>query len=169
MTSGVVLRRARSDEAGACYRCIEDARAYHSSLGFVQWGPDYPTLADIEADIASGTGYAFARGDELLGYCCVVFGDEPAYAEIDGAWLTDSPYAVVHRMAFAASSRGRGMARTAFDLIKALCEERGVRAIRVDTQAENTVMQRVLSREGFLPCGTVTFNGGPKLAYEWDA
>lgn len=169
MSDEVIIRRAQADEADACYRCIEDARAYHSSLGFVQWGPDYPTLADIEADIASGTGYAFASGDELLGYCCVVFGDEPAYAEIDGAWLTDSPYAVVHRMAFAAASRGRGMAHDAFDLIKGLCEERGVRAIRVDTQAENKVMQRVFAREGFVGCGTIVYNGGPKLAYEWDA
>ncbi len=37
------LRLAQKNEAGICYQCIEDARAYHKSLGFEQWHPDYPT------------------------------------------------------------------------------------------------------------------------------
>jgi arginine/ornithine N-succinyltransferase beta subunit len=41
-------------------------------------------------------------------------------------------------------------------------------AIRVDTQKENQVMQHILLREGFVCCGLVRFDGGPKLAYEWD-
>ena len=41
-------------------------------------------------------------------------------------------------------------------------------AIRVDTQEENKVMQQILRREGFEYCGLIQFDGGPKLAYEWD-
>lgn len=73
---------------------------YHRSLGFVQWHPGYPTLQTIEDDIAAGSGYVFADGDDVYGYCCIVIGDEPAYRVIDGAWKTDRAYAVVHRMAF---------------------------------------------------------------------
>lgn len=39
----VELRKAEPNEVEICYQCIEDARAYHQSLGFVQWRPDYPT------------------------------------------------------------------------------------------------------------------------------
>jgi RimJ/RimL family protein N-acetyltransferase len=162
------LRNARKEEAEACYQCIEDARAYHKSMGFEQWHPDYPTLKTIQDDIANGVGYAFADGDKLIGYCCIIIGDEPAYHVIDGAWKTDRPYAVVHRMAFSASARGHGLSKNALDLIKDFCRERHVDAIRVDTQGENKVMQHVLDREGFIYCGLVTFDGGPKLAYEWD-
>ena len=28
------LREAKANEAEICYQCIEDARAYHKSLGF---------------------------------------------------------------------------------------------------------------------------------------
>ena len=41
------LRLSNLQEARICYQCIEDARAYHKSLGFEQWHPDYPTEQTI--------------------------------------------------------------------------------------------------------------------------
>ena len=164
----MILRNAYTDEANKLYQCIEDARVYHSLLGFVQWHPGYPTLQTIKDDIETGIGYVFAEGDEVYGYCCIIIGDEPAYHVIDGAWKTDRPYAVVHRMAFSRQNRGEGLSGKAFALIKDFCIENGIEAIRVDTQDENKVMQHILSREGFEYCGLITFDGGPKLAYEWD-
>lgn len=104
----------------------------------------------------------------MLGYCCIIIGEEPAYRGIDGSWKTDRAYAVVHRMAFSKHSRGKNLSGPAISLIKDFCTENGVDAIRVDTQAENKVMQHILSREGFAYCGQITFDCGPKLAYEWD-
>lgn len=164
----MILRKASREEAETCYQCIEDARAYHSSMGFVQWHPGYPTLATIQEDIAAGIGFVFAEEDNIYGYCCIIIGDEPAYHSIDGEWKTARPYAVVHRMAFSQTARGKGLSGKAMTLIKEFCGENGVDAIRVDTQEENKVMQHILLREGFAYCGLVTFDGGPKLAYEWD-
>ena len=137
-------------------------------MGFEQWRPDYPTRQTILEDIAQQIGYAFVHEEELIGYCCIMTGEEPAYQAIEGAWKTDRPYAVVHRMAFRKTARGGGLSKSAIDLIKALCRSRHISAIRVDTQEENTVMQHILLREGFQYCGLIQFGGGPKLAYEWD-
>jgi RimJ/RimL family protein N-acetyltransferase len=167
-TTTMILRQARKGEARVCYQFIEDARAYHKSMGFEQWHSDYPTLQTVEDDIKNGTGYVFAEGDAPIGYCCIIVGDEPAYHVIDGAWKTDRAYAVVHRMAFGAGSRGKGLSKDAFSLIKELCEKNEIDAVRVDTQSENKVMQHILAQVGFAYCGLVTFDGGPKLAYEWD-
>ena len=41
-----------------------------------------------------------------------------AYNNIDGAWKTEKPYAVVHRMAFSSKARGGGLSQEAFRLIK---------------------------------------------------
>ncbi len=164
----MLLRKAKKYEAKPCYDCIEDARAYHSSMGFVQWHPEYPTLSTIEEDIKAGMGYVFSEENEIYGYCCIIIGDEPAYKNIDGKWKTDRPYAVVHRMAFSKNARGKGLSKLAFELIKNFCKENKIGAIRVDTQGENKVMQHILLREGFGYCGLVAFDGGPKLAYEWD-
>ena len=162
------LRLAQRQEAAMCYQCIEDARAYHKSLGFEQWHPYYPTRQTILDDIAQGIGYAFTDDTGVIGYCCIVISDEPAYHEIDGAWKTDRPYAVVHRMAFNRRARGSGLSHEAFQHIEDYCLMHRIDAIRLDTQEENKVMQHILGREGFEYCGMVQFDGGPKLAYEWD-
>ena len=163
------LVKAEKDNVTDYYQCIEDARAYHKSMGFVQWHPDYPTQQTILDDIENGTGYAFTEDGKIIGYCCIMIGDEPAYHEIEGSWKTDRPYAVVHRMAFSAAARGGGLSKTAIQLIKNFCRQKAVAAIRVDTQDENEVMQHILAREGFAYCGLVYFDGGSKLAYEWDS
>ena len=164
----MLLRKAKKDEVNSSYQCIEDARAYHNSMGFVQWHSVYPTLYTIEDYIEAGNGYVFAKGDEIYGYCCIIIGDEPAYRMIDGEWKSNRPYAVVHRMAFSQNARGKGLSGNAITLIKNFCIENGIEAIRADTQHENKVMQHILVREGFEYCGLITFDGGPKLAYEWD-
>ena len=103
----------------------------------------------------------------IVGYCGIIFGDELAYHEIEDAWKTERPYAVLHRLAFSNRAGGRGLSKEAFDLIKELCLSRQIDAIRADTQGENKLMQHVLEREGFSYCGLIQFGGGPKLAYEW--
>ena len=162
------LRKAQQNEAAMGYQCIEDARAYHKSLGFEQWHPDYPTQQTIQEDIEQGIGYVFADETGIIGYCCIIIGDEPAYHKIEGAWKTERQYAVVHRMAFSHRARGGGLSGKAFNLIKEFCRSNHIHAIRVDTQDENKVMQHILVREGFVYCGLIQFDGGPKLAYEWD-
>lgn len=164
----MILRLATIEEADACYQCIEDARAYHKSLGFEQWHPDYPTMTTITDDILAHRGYVFCDEGGLLGYCCIVIGDEPAYHSIEGAWATDRTYAVVHRMAFNMQSRGKHLSGEAFSLLKKFCIDNNTFSIRVDTQDENKVMQHILARENFKYCGLIQFDGGPKLAYEWD-
>ena len=164
----MTIRNALPGEAASCYQFIEDAREYHHSMGFVQWHPGYPSMETITNDIENDIGYVFVEDEKAIGYCCIIIGDEPAYHNIEGAWKTSRPYAVVHRMAFGAEARGRGLSGKAFSLIKAFCRDNGVDAIRVDTQEENKVMQHILDREGFAYCGLIIFDGGPKLAYEWD-
>lgn len=162
------LRNAEPHEAEQCYQCIEDARAYHASLGFEQWHPDYPTQGTILEDIAQKIGYVFVNEQGIVGYCCIMIGEEPAYRKIEGAWKTELPYTVIHRMAFNRKARGGGFSKEAIDLIKEFCLSKQINAIRVDTQTENKVMQHILDREGFAYCGLIQFDGGPKLAYEWD-
>ena len=71
-------------------------------------------------------------------------------------------------MAFSSKARGGGLSHEAFQPIKDFCLSNQIDAIRVDTQEENKVMQHILSREGFVYCGLIQFDGGPKLAYEWN-
>lgn len=164
----MILRKVCAEEVKTAYQCIEDAREYQRAQGFEQWHEGYPTLQLLQEDCEAGIGFVFVEDEAILGYCCMVLGDEPAYYDIDGAWKTDRPYGVVHRMAFGNQGRGKGLAVKAIALIKNYCVEHGIEAIRVDTQEENKVMQHILNREGFVYCGMIHFDNGPKMAFEWD-
>lgn len=160
------LQAARPDELDACWEIIREGRAFQNEQGFVQWTEDYPNRETLRQDIEEGKGFVLKVDGVIAAYMCVDFNGEPAYAAIEGRWETEEPYAVVHRMAFAAAFRGRGLAADTFALIERLCLSRGVRSLRADTDFPNLRMQHVLEKCGFIRCGVVIFQGGGKLAYD---
>lgn len=160
------LELAKADEVGLCDGIICEGRQFQREQGFVQWTEDYPNVDTIRGDVAAGIGYVLRVDGAAAGYMCIDFSGEPAYAEIEGAWGAEQPYAVVHRMAFSRSFRGIGLVDTAFALIERLCLDRGVAYIRVDTDFPNRRMQHILSKNGFTRRGTIVFQGSGKLAYD---
>ena len=160
------LELSNSKELEVCYEIIEEGRAFQKEQGFVQWTEAYPNRDTIEADIEKKKGYVIKAQQEILGYMCIDFDGEPAYDDIKGAWRSDAPYAVVHRMAFSKKARGKGIADIAFGLIDELCINKGVKYIRVDTDFPNKRMQHILKKNGYVYCGTIVFQNGDKLAYD---
>lgn len=160
------LELANSKELEVCYEIIEEGRAFQKEQGFVQWTEAYPNRDTIEADIEKKKGYVIKADKDILGYMCVDFDGEPAYDDINGAWRSEVPYAVVHRMAFSKKARGKGIADIAFGLIDKLCLAKGVKYIRVDTDFPNKRMQHILKKNGYIYCGVIVFQNGDKLAYD---
>ena len=130
-----------------------------------QWGPNHwPPEELIHKDIASGDSYVCTHEGSVVGTFYFVVGKdiEPTYRTIvDGAWLNDGPYGVVHRVAGDGSVRGIGAAciQWAFDQ----CGH-----IRIDTHGDNKVMQNLLTKLGFTRCGTIYVEQDdyPRFAYE---
>ena len=129
------------------------ARKYMAEHGNPnQWGPtNWPPETLIRSDIRIGT-FFFIHGQDI----------EPTYREItDGAWLDDSPYGVVHRIAGDGSEKGIG----AFCINWAF-EQCG--HLRIDTHGDNIVMQNLVKKLGFVHCGTIYVeeDNNPRLAFE---
>ena len=131
-----------------------------------QWGPtNWPPEALIHNDIQEGDSYVCTNDDgNVIGVFCFIQGKdiEPTYHEItDGAWMDDSAYGVVHRVASDGSERGIGQ----FCLNWAF-EQCG--HLRIDTHTDNKVMQSLLTKLGFIKCGIihVVEDNYPRFAYE---
>ena len=131
-----------------------------------QWGQTHwPPEALIRSDIAGGSSYVCENdAGRIVGAFFYTCGPdvEPIYRGItEGAWLDDSPYGVVHRIASDGSEKGVGI----FCLNWAF-EQCG--HLRIDTHGDNTVMQNLLAKLGFVHCGTVYVeeDDDPRLAYE---
>ena len=155
------IRRAVPEELDEIMALYAVGRASMRAAGNdAQWTGDYPSRPMIEADIRVGNSFVYEVEGRLQAVFALIWGEDPSYAHIDGAWLSRRPYAAVHRMA----SRGelKGVAdrclRWAFDLCGAL---------RADTHERNLPMRHVLEKNGFVYCGTILCDEGtPRRAYE---
>ena len=161
------IRKTDLRDLGRIMAIYAFARKYMARHGNPnQWGPtSWPPEDLIRKDIADGNSYACMNDEgEVIGTFFFVSGAdiEPTYRRItDGAWTDDSPYGVVHRIASDGSEKGVG----AFCLNWAY-EQCG--HLRIDTHGDNTVMQNLLKKLGFVHCGTVYVEEDdyPRLAYE---
>lgn len=160
------IKRATHKDIDIIMEIIDAAKAFLKSQGVNQWQTGYPDETCIERDIVEGKGFLFVKNEEKIGYACIDFGGEPAYAALDGEWGSDEPYVVVHRMAFSDRARGKGIAAEAFAQIEQMSRERGVYYFRVDTDADNKVMRHLLQKAGFQYRGKIWFDNSEKIAFD---
>lgn len=160
------LVKAKEKDVPRSMELIEQARAFLRENGVDQWQDGYPDEAVIRADAAAGRGYLCMEDGRSVGYLCADFDGEPAYGGIEGRWLSEQPYVVVHRLALDNAVKGRGLASQVFRLVEELALGRGVHSFKIDTQTDNKRMRHLLEKNGFQYCGTILFDGDKKLAYE---
>ena len=162
----MMIRKTTEQDFETVTGIYAHARAFMAAHGNPnQWGPtQWPPETLIHADIAAGRSYVCEHEGRVV---AVFFFDqgkdiEPTYAQItEGAWRDPSPYGVVHRIASDGTVRGAGA--FCIDWAYARCGH-----LRIDTHGDNAVMQRLLTRLGFVHCGTIYVreDHDPRLAYE---
>ena len=116
MDNELIFRQAQSCETDRIMQIIRQAQARMHAAGSRQWQDGYPAPGHISADIGRNRGYVLCKpGVEgplsVIAYGAVVFDGEPAYDAIDGQWLTDEPYVLVHRIAVADGERAAAWRR----------------------------------------------------------
>ena len=143
------------------------ARDYMAKTGNPnQWGPtNWPPAELLRNDIRTGNSYVCENDEgKVIGTFYFIQGPdiEPTYKNITGGkWLDPSPYGVIHRIASDGSEKGIG----AFCINWAYEQ---CKHIRIDTHGDNTVMQNLLKKLGFQPCGTIYVeeDSFPRIAFE---
>ena len=160
---GLTIREAMLEDVDRIMEIYDAARAFMRSTGnLVQWINGYPSRDQVGRDIASGSLFVCVGQDDVpVAVFCFVCGPDPTYAVIEnGQWLSDDCYYVVHRMGSDGSVKG--IAGFCLDW----CRERCF-SLRIDTHADNRVMQHILEREGFTRCGIIYVSDGtPRIAYQ---
>lgn len=160
------LRQALPAEADTIWGILQEAIAQRKRDGSQQWQNGYPNLQTVRDDIARDEGYVLACEGNIVAYAAVIARPEPAYAALEGAWLTNGAYLVVHRVARARSHVGTGIAAALLQQLEAHCQARGIPSIRLDTNFDNVAMLKTLERLGYHYCGEVQYHGSPRRAFE---
>lgn len=162
------IRKATHADIPRIMEIFEYARGFMAEHGNeIQWGPrKWPPEWLIRSDIEEGIGYVVVNEDRPVGYFAYLYGKdiEPTYKVIEGgAWLDESPYGVIHRLAGDGSVKGIGEACINW------CASQSAH-LRADTYKLNTVMQNLLTKCGFTYTGIIYIepNGydNSRMAYE---
>ena len=141
------FRKATLLEIPEIWVILEQAIVRRKKDGSQQWQDGYPNPAVIKQDIEKGVGYVLTNNEELItGYAAILFNDEPAYEHLNGTWLTNNDFAVVHRLAISDLHLGKGYAKKMLCFTEDLALENNIFSIKVDTNFDNTAMLKIFEK-----------------------
>ena len=134
------IRKASVQDLGQIMQVYDKARKFMRENGNAeQWGEDYPSAELIEHDIDK-MYLCMSEGRIACVFYYAAEEDED-YKEINGKWLNEEPYGVVHRVASTGKVRG--------------------------AYSDNIPMQKLLEKCGFQYCGSFERLGMDKwMAYQ---
>ena len=166
MISKLNFRQATPDDSQEIWQILQQAILRRKNDGSRQWQDGYPNAGTVQSDIEHGIGYVLTENDEVAAYAAVIFNDEPAYEAIEGKWLSEGDFNVVHRVAVCDKAAGKGFATEIFRRIEEFSRKNGILSIKVDTNFDNVAMLRILEKLGYKYCGEVYFRGSARKAFE---
>ncbi len=160
------LREATPQDSDEIWEILQQAIDRRKSDGSRQWQDGYPNLQTVLDDIEEKKGFVLIAEEGVIGYAALIFNDEPAYEKIEGNWLTNGEFLVVHRVAISNKAHGKGMAKKLFKLIEDFAKNKSVFSIKVDTNYDNPAMLSILEKLNYHYCGEVYFRGSSRKAFE---
>ncbi|WP_430401972.1 N-acetyltransferase family protein [Fluviicola sp.] len=160
------LRKATLSEIPAIWEILQQAIARRKQDGSQQWQDGYPNEQTIHADLSNDCAYVLTDKDQIIAYAAIIFDVEPAYTDIQGKWLTNEEYVVIHRVATSNEVLGKGIATQLFKLIEDVALDSKVYSIKVDTNFDNIPMLKILDKLDYVYCGEVFFRGAARKAFE---
>lgn len=166
ISDGLTFRRAGVGDIPAIAAILKAAVARMLAEGKQQWDETYPNETHVSADIARQVGYVIESDDKPVAYGAVVFDGEPAYDCLDGRWLSEQPYVVVHRLAVSQEMQGKGLGYKFMTAVEEFARSKGVHSFKVDTNFDNFAMLHLLDRLGFTYCGEIQYQRSSRKAFE---
>lgn len=162
----MILRKAEIIDFPVIWRILQQAIEQRRLDGSKQWQDGYPNEATILDDIENGYGFVLVDNQQIIAYAAIIFDIEPAYEAIEGKWLTNGKYVVLHRVAVENSLKQKGVATQMFQMIEKLAINNNVFSIKVDTNFDNLPMLKIMEKLNYTYCGEVYFHGSARKAFE---
>lgn len=161
------IRRTTVSDLCQVMEMISQAKAYFKSQKIDQWQNGYPNDEIIMQDISNQTSYVLEEHDKIIATMCLSFDADSNYEDIEGEWLCNERYGVIHRIVVEQEYKGKRVADALLNYTLEECHHRKAKSIRVDTHENNLSMQHFLVRNGFTKCGVIYIDGvDPRFAYE---
>lgn len=158
--------KAEISDIHEIWAILQQAILRRKNDGSNQWQDGYPNPEIIQNDIEKDQGFVLTVGETIVGYSAVLINDEPAYAEIEGKWLTNNDFVVFHRVAISEKYLGKNLSKIMINHIEDFALNNHIFSLKADTNYDNFAMMKIFEKSGFTYCGEVYFRGSSRRAYE---
>lgn len=162
----IEVKKAIIQEIDSIWNMFEQGIAKRKREGSLQWQYGYPNRNTILADIEKDYGYVVTYKNEICGYFALIFDIEPAYEAIEGVWLNNNDYGVIHRLVTNQERKVKGLAESILLKIEKLVKKKNRYEIKVDTNFDNHAMLYLFDKLGYQYCGEVYFRGSARRAFQ---
>ena len=162
----MTIRNSTEKDFSEIMKIYSHARKFMAENGNPnQWGKNnWPPENLIHQDILRKKSFVCVENEKIVGTFFYNFGEniEPTYEKIfEGEWKNFSAYGVVHRIASSGEVKGVGKFCLNWEFEQS-------KHLRIDTHADNKIMQELLKNLGFEKCGMIFVeqDNFPRFAYE---
>lgn len=162
----IQFRKTTQQDIPQIWEILQKAIQRRKEDGSNQWQDGYPNPEVIKNDMEKEAGFVLMDDEKVIGYCAVFINDEPAYADIEGKWLTNDDFVVFHRVAVAEEYLGKGLAKEMMKFIEEFALDNSIYSVKADTNFDNLAMMKSFEKAGYTYCGEVYFRGSARKAYE---
>jgi ribosomal protein S18 acetylase RimI-like enzyme len=131
--------------------------------GNLQWDETYPNEVVLQRDVDLNQLWIAEVNGGIAGVAAITMDQEPDYTQV--GWDINEPAVVVHRLAVDPAFRGQGAAGALMQKAEEVAVERGITALRVDTNTQNEATQRLFPKLGYLLAGEITLEFRPGLRF----
>lgn len=160
------FRKATQNDIPEIWKILQQSIERRKNDGSTQWQDGYPNLSTVENDVEKGYNYILTLENKIIATAALIFNDEPTYDVIDGAWLTNGDFLVVHRVGVSDEVAGKGFATKFFHILEDFAKENEIYSIKVDTNFDNLAMLKILEKLGYTYCGEIQVRDGVRKAFE---
>lgn len=157
-----MIRKATVKDLNQLEIIYEKARQFMRAHGNSnQWTYGHPNREDLMQSLATQELYVVEINRVIQASFVLMERADPTYTYIEGAWLSDNPYVVLHKVATRHEIKGMGTCIINFAKSKK-------KDVRIDTHKDNIPMQNLLKKTGFVPTGTIYVEDGTaRIAYQY--
>lgn len=143
-------------------------KAYFREQKIDQWQGEYPGIPEIRQDIDLKQCYVAVEKELILGVIVLSLNPEASYESLTGgAWNSEEPYTVIHRLAINNDYQGRGTSLKLLAHVEEVSLSQGRQVIRTDTHESNDGMRYILTKTGYRNTGRLFLeDGSPRIGYD---
>ncbi len=159
----MTVRLATATDLPALMHLIRHVVPLMRQSGNFQWDEHYPNHAVFADDVARNQLWVAYIDGLLAGAAAITEDQEPEYAQV--GFDLNQRAIVTHRLAVDPAFRGRGVAAALLAKAEQIALDRGIDFLRIDTNSENQITQKLFPRLGYSYAGEITLSFRPGLQF----